>query len=130
MRRATRVTTLLTLVAVVVGAGTVASRAEAGSGPLRELVVPGVEYQAFTVPASHGAAGVHVVTARLDRAGVRAGLLHAGAVSARRPVSAMARDRGTVAAVNGEFFHLTVAGTPGCRPREHRRVPRSWTGCR
>ncbi|WP_239516380.1 MULTISPECIES: phosphodiester glycosidase family protein [unclassified Streptomyces] len=52
---------------------------------------------------------MHLLTIDLGWPGVRAGLLHPGAVSKRDTVSRMARERGAVAAINGDFFNISEA---------------------
>lgn len=78
-----------------------------------EEVVPGVGYRAFTVPTSHGDTRAHLLTIDLGRPGVRASLLHPGAVAKRDTVSRMAGRRGAVAAINGDFFNISEAQHPG-----------------
>ncbi|MDQ8703855.1 phosphodiester glycosidase family protein [Streptomyces sp. LHD-70] len=83
-----------------------------GDGPVVR-VASGVEYRSFTVPATYGPARAHLVTVDLRDPRVRLGLLHPGAVAARRTVSAMADTAGAVAAVNGDFFNISEAQHPG-----------------
>ncbi|MGW1871106.1 phosphodiester glycosidase family protein [Streptomyces mauvecolor] len=93
-----------------------AAAVPADAAPVSEVVAPGVEYRAFTVPTSHGSARVHVLTVDLDRRRVRAGLLFPGAVAAREKVSVMAARQGAVAAVNGDFFDIEESQHPGVQP--------------
>ncbi|MFD7535114.1 phosphodiester glycosidase family protein [Streptomyces sp. NPDC059819] len=78
-----------------------------------ERIAPGVEYRAFTLTTAHGPTRIHLLTVDLRHRGVRAGLLYPGAVAERAPVSVMAERQGAVAAVNGDFFHITEDQHPG-----------------
>lgn len=112
---------LLTLTTTLtVGAGRPARATDAARDPAVqhidpavEHIAPGVDYQALTLTTGHGPSRVHVVTVDLRHAGVGAGLLHAGTVTGRAPVSAMAEQQGAVAAINGDFFNMTEAEHPG-----------------
>ncbi|MER8186027.1 phosphodiester glycosidase family protein [Kitasatospora sp. NPDC094015] len=84
-------------------------------GPV-ESVAPGVTYRQGTVESRRGATRVHLVTVYLGRAGLSAGLLHAGAVAAREPVGRLAELSGAVAAVNGDFFNIEESQHPGIEP--------------
>ena len=77
------------------------------------VIAPGVEYRTFTVAASHGTAYGHLLSVDLREPGISLDLLTAGAVAARKPVSAMADERGAVAAVNGDFFNISETQHPG-----------------
>ncbi|MEV5430855.1 phosphodiester glycosidase family protein [Streptomyces sp. NPDC052701] len=87
--------------------------APAGAGQEAVTLAPGVTYEEFDLPAAAGVAHAHVLTVDLRDPRVRVGLLHPGAVAARAPVSRMAADRGAVAGVNGDFFHITETQHPG-----------------
>nr|WP_202447782.1 phosphodiester glycosidase family protein [Streptomyces sp. SID5468] len=77
------------------------------------VIAPGVEYRAFSVPASHGTAYGHLLTADLTERRVSVGLLTPGAVAAREPVSRMAVALHAVAGVNADFFDISEAQHPG-----------------
>ncbi|EFL28946.1 conserved hypothetical protein [Streptomyces himastatinicus ATCC 53653] len=77
------------------------------------VIAPGVEYRTFTVAASHGTVYGHLLSVDLREPGISLDLLTAGAVAARKPVSAMADERGAVAAVNGDFFNISETQHPG-----------------
>jgi hypothetical protein len=106
---------IIRCVAALLACGGLSTAAVAAdrSDAQRELIAPGVEYQAFDVPTSHGVAHVHVVTVDLRQPGVRAGLLYPGAVSARQPVAQMADAQDAVAAINGDFFDISDDQHPG-----------------
>ncbi|MEU7040838.1 phosphodiester glycosidase family protein [Streptomyces varsoviensis] len=106
--------------AALVGGGT--AWADDG-GPARALrlgvrtaLAPGVGYQEFSLPASHGPARGHLLTVDLREPRVSLDLLYPGAVAARAPVSRLADGRGAVGAVNGDFFNITEAQHPGVEP--------------
>jgi phosphodiester glycosidase len=106
--------TIARWVATVVVCGSLSAGAVPGrSGVESESIAPGVDYQAFTVPTSHGRATVHVVTVDLRQPGVRAGLLYPGSVTSRQPVAQMAQAQGVVAAINGDFFDIAEREHPG-----------------
>ncbi|GAA2528763.1 hypothetical protein GCM10010398_12060 [Streptomyces fimbriatus] len=90
-----------------------AGAAPAGAARGAVGLAPGVTYEEFDIPASHGTAHAHVLTVDLRDPRVRVGLLHPGAVAARAPVSLMADARGAVAGVNGDFFNITETQHPG-----------------
>ncbi|CAM5641765.1 hypothetical protein SAVIM338S_06290 [Streptomyces avidinii] len=83
------------------------------SGDSGEEVFRGVSYREFMVSTGHGGIRVHVVRVDLKEPGVRAGLLYAGSVTDRLPVSQLAQEQGAVAAVNGDFFHIVETQHPG-----------------
>ncbi|MEV0277112.1 phosphodiester glycosidase family protein [Streptomyces sp. NPDC050610] len=82
----------------------------------RTALAPGVGYQEFSLPASHGPAYGHLLTVDLREPRVSLDLLYPGAVAARAPVSRLADGRGAVGAVNGDFFNITEAQHPGVEP--------------
>ncbi len=106
---------IIRCVAALLACGGLSTAAVAAdhSDARQEPIAPGVEYQAFAVPTSHGVAHVHVVTVDLRQRGVRAGLLYPGAVSAREPVAQMADAQDAVAAINGDFFDISDDEHPG-----------------
>ncbi|MDJ0344059.1 phosphodiester glycosidase family protein [Streptomyces sp. H10-C2] len=79
-------------------------------------LAPGVVYETFSLPASHGTAHGHLLTVDLDNDHVRVDLLRPGAADARAPVSRLADARGAVAAVNGDFFNISESQHPGVDP--------------
>ncbi|OAR27732.1 hypothetical protein A8W25_05055 [Streptomyces sp. ERV7] len=102
---------------VVVGEGALAPGA-AQSAPAvaygrSVAVAPGVSYRSFTVTASHGLTRGHLVVAELNNPHVKVDLLTPGAVAARAKVTAMADARDAIAAVNGDFFHISETQHPG-----------------
>jgi hypothetical protein len=76
-------------------------------------VAPGVVYQEFSYPTSHGTAHGHLLTVDLRDRHVRVDLLTPGAVAARSAVSRLADARGAVGAVNGDFFNISETQHPG-----------------
>ncbi|MFE9406964.1 phosphodiester glycosidase family protein [Streptomyces sp. NPDC006530] len=98
---------------LTVGADRPARATDAVREPAVEHLAPGVDYQLFTLRTGHGPSRVHLVTVDLRHAGVGAGLLHAGTVTDRASVSAMAEKQGAVAAINGDFFNMTEGEHPG-----------------
>jgi hypothetical protein len=97
------------------GAGTAPAHANARAphfGP-SAVIAPGIDYRPFTVAASHGTAYGHLLSVDLREPGISVGLLTAGSVAARKPVSGMADERGAVAAVNGDFFNISETQHPG-----------------
>lgn len=113
-----------TAVAVALVWGVLAGAGRAGAGPAptaraapryleRSTPAPGVEYREFTLATSHGTALGHLLTVDLREPGVSLGLLHPDAVASRSRVSEMAAERAAVAAVNGDFFHITETQHPG-----------------
>ena len=116
------VTSVFSLAAALLFAGpqpAAAPTAQGGSaatidfvaGP--KAVAPGVTFQTFKVPTSHGSTRVYLVTADLNNPHVHAGLLYSGAVAARQTVLRMAEDQGAIAAVNGNFFDIDESEHPG-----------------
>ncbi|MFJ3493556.1 phosphodiester glycosidase family protein [Streptomyces sp. NPDC086091] len=89
----------------------------AGAGPAGAAdgtpVAPGVTYREYDLRAAAGTTHVHLLTVDLSRPRVRLGLLHPGKVAARATVSRLAARQGAVAAVNGDFFHISEAQHPG-----------------
>ncbi|GAA3367524.1 hypothetical protein GCM10020367_66700 [Streptomyces sannanensis] len=83
------------------------------SVPLR--TAPGVEYREFDIAASLGRAHGHLLSVDLRNPKVSVDLLYPGAVGARARVSAMARARGAVGAVDGDFFNITETQHPGIK---------------
>ncbi|WP_431046675.1 phosphodiester glycosidase family protein [Streptomyces sp. P1-3] len=79
----------------------------------RSAPAPGVKYEEFTLSTPRGDAYGHLLTVDLGNPRVGLDLVHPGAVGARAPVSRLADTRGAVAAVNGDFFHLTETQHPG-----------------
>ncbi|MFE9774482.1 phosphodiester glycosidase family protein [Streptomyces sp. NPDC005931] len=106
------VLTALTALGVFAGAVLTGTAPAAAAQPAVP-VAPGVTYEEFDVPASHGTAHAHVLTVDLRDPRVRVGLLHPGAVAARSPLSRMADARGAVAGVNGDFFNIGEVQHPG-----------------
>ncbi|MFE7119634.1 phosphodiester glycosidase family protein [Streptomyces sp. NPDC057654] len=104
----------------LVGGGT--AWADGGGPPgalrlgVRTALAPGVGYQEFSLPASHGPAYGHLLTVDLREPRVSVDLLYPGAVAARAPVSRLADGRAAVGAVNGDFFNITEAQHPGVEP--------------
>ncbi|MEU3462618.1 phosphodiester glycosidase family protein [Streptomyces sp. NPDC006733] len=78
-------------------------------------LAPGVRYETFSAPASHGTVHGHLLTVDLDDPHVRVDLLRPAADGAdtRTPVSRLADARGAVAAVNGDFFDIVEEEHPG-----------------
>ncbi|MGK5627279.1 phosphodiester glycosidase family protein [Streptomyces sp. URMC 123] len=108
---------MIALWSLLIGA-VVEARPAAGAAPgpritERTPVAPGVGYEEFTLPASQGVAYGHLLRVDLRHRRVAVDLLYPGAVGARAPVSRLADERGAVAAVNGDFFHLTEVQHPG-----------------
>lgn len=68
-------------------------------------VASGVTYRSFTTKTDHGTVVGHLLTVDLRKA--KLNLLHPGAVAARGDVRRMVRDRGALAGVNGDFFHIS-----------------------
>ncbi|MGG7570275.1 phosphodiester glycosidase family protein [Streptomyces sirii] len=76
-------------------------------------VAPGVEYGEFRMTVPRGIVHGHLLTVDLADPRVTVDLLYPGVVGARAPVSQLAAARGAVAAVNGDFFHITETQHPG-----------------
>ncbi|MGW1378741.1 phosphodiester glycosidase family protein [Streptomyces sp. NPDC002446] len=76
-------------------------------------VAPGVSYGEFRMTVPRGIVHGHLLTVDLADPRVTVDLLYPGVVGAREPVSHLAAARGAVAAVNGDFFHITEAQHPG-----------------
>ncbi|MFE9411623.1 phosphodiester glycosidase family protein [Streptomyces sp. NPDC006704] len=108
-----RVAAVVLLVSLLFCAAPTTQAAPQRGAGATERVAPGIEYRAFTLPTAHGPIRIHVLTVDLHHPGVRAGLLYAGAVADRAPVSVMADRQGAVAAVNGDFFDITEEQHPG-----------------
>lgn len=106
-------TALTTLAGVALTGAAPASGVTGGPAAETARVAPGVEYRDYDIPAARGTAHAHVLDVDLRDPHVRVGLLHPGAVGARRPVSAMADQAGAVAGVNGDFFNITETQHPG-----------------
>ncbi|MEU1663681.1 phosphodiester glycosidase family protein [Streptomyces sparsogenes] len=113
-----------TAVAVALAWGVLTGAGQAGAAPvrpaggaphslLRTSLAPGVAYEEFTLSSSHGTALGHLVTVDLREPGVSVDLLHPGAVASRLRLSEMAAKRSAIAAVNGDFFHITELQHPG-----------------
>lgn len=81
---------------------------------------PGVRYETFSAPTSHGTAHGHLLTVDLDDARVKVELLRPGTggtvTGTRAPVSRLADARGAIAAVNGDFFDIAEDEHPTVRP--------------
>ncbi|WP_277436688.1 phosphodiester glycosidase family protein [Streptomyces sp. SPB162] len=107
-------TALLVLVAPANGAAAGPRFADATQ------LAPGVRYETFSAPTSHGTAHGHLLTVELDDVHVKVELLRpdtADAVTgARAPVSQLADARGAIAAVNGDFFNITEVEHPTVQP--------------
>lgn len=73
---------------------------------------PGTALLRLDRPGPGGPIKAHVLRVDLTDPGVRAGFLYPGAIAAVRTVSAMARDAGAFAAVNGDFFNIGASGAP------------------
>ncbi|MDF3299513.1 phosphodiester glycosidase family protein [Streptomyces sp. K1PA1] len=107
-------TALATLLACGALAGAALAGAAPASGAQRaEEIAPGVEYRAFDLDGAGGVTRAHLLSVDLADRHVRVGLLHPGAVAARRTVSGMADAQGAVAGVNGDFFNISEAQHPG-----------------
>uniref|UniRef100_UPI002A807A84 phosphodiester glycosidase family protein n=1 Tax=Streptomyces sp. CRN 30 TaxID=3075613 RepID=UPI002A807A84 len=115
VRRVGRYRSLLTLLAAwsALAGGTLVGASPAGAVPGAAELAPGVGYREVDVPAASGVAHAHVLSVDLRAPGVRAGLLHPGAVAARASVSRLAGAAGAVAGVNGDFFNMTETQHPG-----------------
>jgi hypothetical protein len=90
------------------------------SGPIQganneQQLAPGVSYESIDVDTPRGVARAHVVEIDLRHPKVGVDLLYPGVVAERRPVSEMADERRAVAAVNGDFFNISVT-QPGVVP--------------
>jgi hypothetical protein len=107
------------LAAVLAACGALAGAALTGAAPAGAVtgggtgIAPGVVYEEVDVPAAGGVAHAHVLRIDLHDPHVHLGLLTAGAVAARAPVSRMADAQGAVAGVNGDFFNITENRHPG-----------------
>ncbi|MFC0602451.1 phosphodiester glycosidase family protein [Streptomyces palmae] len=104
--------------AALAGAGLAGAAPAQGATPAprftaEHTLAPGVAYREFTWPASHGTVYGHLVTVDLRAPGVSLDLVYPGAVGARAAVSRLADARGAVAAVNGDFFHISETQHPG-----------------
>ena len=77
-----------------------------------EIVAPGVTHRTLEDLSAERPAVGDLLTVGLAHPGVDVDLATAGAVAARRPVSAMADRAGAVAAVNGDFFDIDGTGAP------------------
>lgn len=108
---------MLTALGALVGASLAgapgARAATGGAAPGGTVVAPGVGYEEFDVPASHGPTRAHVLRVDLRHPHVRVGLLYPGAVASRAPVSVMADARSAVGGVNGDFFNISETQHPG-----------------
>ncbi|MFD6136532.1 phosphodiester glycosidase family protein, partial [Isoptericola sp. NPDC060257] len=86
------------------GAAIVTERAE-------RLIAPGLELTEFARVSAEGWLSGEVLVAHLGRdGGPRLGYLGPDAVAGNATVSAMAADRGAVAAINGDFFDINNSG--------------------
>lgn len=90
---------------------------EAEGGALERVgpaapVGPGITHREITTNRAAGRVTGDVVDVDLAAPGVRAGLLTAGAVTARAPVPAMADRAGAVAGINGDYFDLGRSNAP------------------
>lgn len=78
-------------------------------------LAPGVTYRVVEVATPRGTARAHVVEVDLTEPAVTVDLLYPGAVAQAAPLAAMAQAQGAVAAVNGDFFNISVT-QPGVTP--------------
>ncbi|MEU5001838.1 phosphodiester glycosidase family protein [Streptomyces sp. NPDC021622] len=76
-------------------------------------IAPGVSYQQFDIPASHGMARAHVLDIDLSDPRTGVDLLYPGAVGARSAVSTLADGAGAVGGINGDFFNISETQHPG-----------------
>ncbi|WP_052866813.1 phosphodiester glycosidase family protein [Streptomyces niger] len=97
----------------VAGGGSAAASADVLRTGRAAPAASGVTYRQFSMAVPRGVARGHLLTVDLARPGVSVGLLYAGAVGARKAVSAMAGAQGAVAGVNGDFFNITETQHPG-----------------
>ncbi|GAA0493897.1 hypothetical protein GCM10010361_68970 [Streptomyces olivaceiscleroticus] len=116
--RVRAVMTVLVAAGVLAGGGVAGGGSAAASADVLRTgraapAASGVTYRQFSMAVPRGVARGHLLTVDLARPGVSVGLLYAGAVGARRAVSAMAGAQGAVAGVNGDFFNITETQHPG-----------------
>ncbi|MGW1074162.1 phosphodiester glycosidase family protein [Streptomyces sp. NPDC002537] len=111
-------TVLVAWTSLIGGSATWATAADASSEHGLRLSAPtpvahGVDYQDFTLTASHGRAYGHLLTVDLREPGISLDLLYPGSVAARATVSRMVERSGAVGGVNGDFFNISETQHPG-----------------
>ncbi|HEY8346396.1 MAG TPA: phosphodiester glycosidase family protein [Symbiobacteriaceae bacterium] len=81
--------------------------------PLRtDAIAPGVTLTAYEVLTPLGWVQAHVLTVDLTNPLISTDLLFPGSIAAARPLEEMARQRGAVAAINGDFFDISGTKAP------------------
>lgn len=100
----------------VAGGGSAAVSADVLRTGRAAPAASGVMYTQFSMAVPRGIARGHLLTVDLARPDVSVDLLYAGAVGARKAVSAMADAQDAVAGVNGDFFNITEDQHPGVEP--------------
>ncbi|MFE0190107.1 phosphodiester glycosidase family protein [Streptomyces sp. NPDC058989] len=115
--RVRAVLTVLVVWGVLAGGGLAGGPAATAATTVQRFdavaVAPGVAYGEFLVTLPRGIAHGHLLTVDLADPHVAVDLLYPGVVGARAPVTQLAAARGAVAAVNGDFFHITETQHPG-----------------
>ena len=86
-----------------------------------EQLAPGVRYTAFTQHDARGPVRAHLISVDLDQKGVALDVVNPGKVASTATVKTLARKRGAVAAVNGDFFDIGRSGAPLGVTRSPRR---------
>ncbi|MFI8961644.1 phosphodiester glycosidase family protein [Streptomyces sp. NPDC053493] len=112
-RSRTVVVLLLAWCVLAVGLAPGAAGATGRAAEVWQELAPGVAYRALDMTAAHGPVRVHLLAVDLRADGVDVDLLHPGVVAARAPLSGLADARGALAAVNGDFFHVSETQHPG-----------------
>jgi hypothetical protein len=109
--RGSRRLALLALFAALAATPAAGLVAAAGASSVR-TVGPGTRLLRVRQPGPGGPIISYVLRVDLADPAVRAGLIYPGAIAAVQTVSAMAREAGAFAAVNGDFFNIGASDAP------------------
>lgn len=80
--------------------------------PRHTDLAPGVRYTTWGQSDARGPVVAHLLAVDLDQKGLRLDVVNPGSVAAVEDVRTMARQRGAVAAVNGDFYDIGRTGAP------------------
>jgi hypothetical protein len=87
--------------------GTLAPQSASAASTTAEVLAAGVTVATVIADTPRGPAVGYLTTVDLRRPSVHLGLLHAGSVSRRVPVSRLLTDQRALAGVNGDFFNIS-----------------------